>query len=135
MGDEGVLRLDPETVRFEFQQGSRWAKSISIDVVPEGGGAGREPYTMELEPMLRFDMLGIGYQNPTWAHGVWHGPLAIGREDWNMDDVSPQDPSHQHVHHLVRARIGDRVGVGIFEQIIFGPHTQWGFTDILDGAK
>jgi hypothetical protein len=30
--------------------------------------------------------------------------------------------------------MGDKVGIGIFEQIIFGPHTQFGFNDILDGA-
>ena len=131
MGDPGVSRIDPEQIHLEFHQGSRWAKAISIDVAPEGG----TPYTMELEPLLRFDMLGIGYNNPQWAHGVWHGVSEVGREDWNMADVSPLDPSHQHVHHLVRARIGDKVGIGIFEQIIFGPHTQWGFSDILDGSK
>jgi hypothetical protein len=38
------------------------------------------------------------------------------------------------VHNVVRARVGDRTGVGIFEQIIFGPHTQFGFHDLLDGA-
>ena len=131
MGDPGVSRIDPAQVRFDFQHGTRWAKAVSIDVELEDGTA----YTMELESLQRFDMLGIGYQHPTWGHGVWHGPVAVGREDWNLADVSPQDPAHQHVHHLVRARIGDRVGVGIFEQIIFGPHVQWGFTDILDGAK
>ena len=140
MGDPGVSRLDPETIRLGFHAGSRWAKSISIDVVPEGGA---EPYTMELEPMLRFDMLGIGYQHPTWGHGVWHGALEIGRDDWKIDDVSPLDPSHQHVHHLVKATrtsasgtvATTSTGIGIFEQIIFGAHTQWGFNEILDGSR
>jgi hypothetical protein len=131
MGDPGVERLEPEKIHFEFHQGTRWAKEISIDIQPEHG----DGYTMDLEPMLRFDMLGIGYQNPAWGHGIWHGALEIGREDWNMADVSPQDPTHQHVHHLVKARVGDLEGVGIFEQIIFGPHTQWGFESVLDGAK
>ena len=34
----------------------------------------------------------------------------------------------------MRARVGDRTGIGIFEQIIFGPHTQFGFHDFLDGS-
>ncbi len=131
MGDPGVERIEPDLAHFTFHPGSRWAKTIAIDIRPERG----DPYTLELEPMLRFDMLGIGYQNPAWAHGVWHGPSEIGREDWIMADVAPLDPAHQHVHHLVKARIGDMEGVGIFEQIIFGPHTQWGFSEILDGAK
>jgi hypothetical protein len=134
MGDPGVERIDPEMIHLGFHSGSRWAKTLAIDI--SGGSAG--DYTMELTPLLRFDMLGIGYQNPKWAHGVWHGPLEIGREDWAMDEVAPLDPAHQHVHHLVTARFEDAAGVhegvGIFEQIIFGPHTQWGFTDVLDGA-
>jgi hypothetical protein len=28
----------------------------------------------------------------------------------------------------------DRKGIGLFEQIIFGPHSQFGFSDLLDGA-
>ena len=49
--------------------------------------------------------------------------------------MDPLDPTAQHVHHLVKATIGDKVGVGIFEQIIYGPHHQFGFHDILDGAS
>jgi hypothetical protein len=79
-------------------------------------------------------MRGLGYTSPEWSHGVWHGELAVGREDWRVDEQSPQDPTAQHVHHLVTARLGDREGVGLFEQIIFGPHTQFGFHDLLDGA-
>jgi hypothetical protein len=30
--------------------------------------------------------------------------------------------------------MGDLEGVGIFEQILYGPHTQYGFHDLLDGA-
>lgn len=130
MGDPGVSRLEPQRANMQFHTGTRWAKAIAIDMLDEAG----DQHTMQLEPLLRFDMLGIGYQHPTWSHGVWHGPLEIGRDDWDMSSVSAQDPSHQHVHHLVRATLGGQTGVGIFEQIIFGPHTQWGFSDILDGA-
>jgi hypothetical protein len=130
MGDEGVERLDPQQIRLEFQSGSRWATGAEIDVRFADGSTG----TMELEPLLRFHMLGLGYTSPAWGHGVWHGELELGREDWDLDAVAPLDPTHQHVHHLVKVRLGDEEGVGIFEQILFGPHTQWGFSDILDGA-
>ena len=60
--------------------------------------------------------------------------LAIGGESWDLDAVDPLDPTAQHVHHLVKATIGEQQGLGILEQIIFGPHTQFGFTDVLDGA-
>jgi hypothetical protein len=130
MGDEGVERLEPEKIRLEFQSGSRWATGAEIDVRLQDGSSA----TMVLEPQLRFHMLGLGYTSPAWGHGVWHGELEIGREDWDLAEVAPLDPTHQHVHHLVKVRLGDEVGVGIFEQILFGPHTQWGFQDVLDGA-
>jgi hypothetical protein len=127
---EEVTRLDPVGQRLTFRPGSRWVTSASIDLV----GPDAQPVVLELEPLLRFDMLGLGYQSREWGHGLWHGELEIGREDWRTDEVSPQDPTHQHVHHLVRARMGEAEGVGIFEQIIFGPHSQFGFRDLLDGA-
>ncbi len=126
-----VARLDPVGQRLTFQPGTRWVASASIDLV----GSDAEPVVMDLEPLLRFDMRALGYLHPEWGHGLWHGELELGREDWSFADVSPEDPTHQHVHHLVRARIGDAEGVGIFEQIIFGPHTQFGFHDVLDGAS
>lgn len=125
-----VARLDPVGQHLSFHTGTRWVSAASIDLV----GADGVPVVLELEPLARFDMRALGYMHPEWGHGMWHGELEIAREDWNFADISAQDPTHQHVHHLCRARMGDKVGVGIFEQIIFGPHTQFGFTDILDGA-
>jgi hypothetical protein len=129
--DASVRRFDPVGQRLQFHSGTRWVSHAEIDLQGDGG----EEIVLELEPVSRFDMRALGYMNPEWGHGVWHGELELGREDWNFDDVSPQDPTHQHVHHIVRARMGDKVGIGIFEQIIFGPHTQFGFNDILDGAR
>lgn len=128
--DPGVRRSDPVGQRLRFAPGSRWVTAVEIDLRMDDGSI----EVLELEPILRFDMRALGYQNPDWGHGVWHGEIEIGREDWDFVDVHPQDPTHQHVHHLVRARLGGAEGVGIFEQIIFGPHTQFGFVDILDGA-
>ena len=127
--DEGVQRLDPIAQRLTFAPGSRMVTHAEFDIAsPEGD------YTIVLEPQRRFLMKGLGYSSAEWSHGVWHDELAIGSESWDLAEVEPLDPTAQHVHHLVKATIGDKVGVGIFEQIIFGPHTQFGFNDILDGA-
>ncbi len=126
----GFDRLTPTGQRLTFRPGSRWISSGEFDVVPAGG----DPYVMTVETLLRFDMCGLGYSNPEWGHGHWKGDEVVGAESWVIDDVAPSDPYHQHVHSLVRARIGDREGVGIVEQIIYGPHTQLGFSDFLDGA-
>ncbi len=33
------------------------------------------------------------------------------------------------------ARLGDEVGVGVLEQLCFGPHQRYGFRELLDPAK
>ena len=92
------------------------------------------PSSIEIEALRRFDMVGIGYNHPAWGHGRWHGELEVAGESWRFADLDPLDPVHQHLHHTVRACIGGREGVGVFEQIIYGPHTQFGFSEFLDGA-
>lgn len=128
--DPEVVELRPGAQRLEFEPGTRFVRRAELDVVPVGA----EPYTTELEPVLRFTMRGIGYHHPEWGHGMWKGEEAITCESWRVDDLDPLDPYDQHVHHLVRARIGDREGVGLLEQIIFGPHHPSGCTDLLDPA-
>jgi hypothetical protein len=126
----GVYRLHPLGQQLTFRPGTRWVSRAEIDVQAATG----ERDLLVLEPRAMFAMRGLGYTSPEWSHGVWHGELAVGRDDWTLDDLSPRDPTAQHVHHLVDARLGDRRGVGLFEQIIFGPHTQFGFREMLDGA-
>ena len=128
--DPGVVRCEPIGQRFEFVPGTRWIASAEIDVREAGGDAS----VLECTPMNRFHMRGIGYSNPEWGHGLWKGDLAVGRETWALDGVDPADPYAQHVHQSVRVVAGDRTGVGLLEQIIFGAHTQFGFHDFLDGA-
>jgi hypothetical protein len=43
-------------------------------------------------------------------------------------------PENQHIQQVVRARSGDDVGVGVLEQLAFGPHHRYGFTELLDPA-
>jgi hypothetical protein len=44
------------------------------------------------------------------------------------------NPFHQHLHNLVRARVGEKRGVGLLEQILLGPHARYGFSGLADGA-
>ena len=129
--DESVTRFDPIGQRLTFKKGTRWITNAEIDLLTEDG----RTVTMEIESLGRFDMTALGYMNPAWRHGVWHGELELGREQWAIADIEPTDFTHQHVHHIAKATLEGKTGIGIFEQIIMGPHTQFGFTDILDGAK
>jgi len=43
-------------------------------------------------------------------------------------------PENVHVQQLVRANWRGKVGLGVLEQVIIGPHTRYGFCDLFDGA-
>ena len=45
------------------------------------------------------------------------------------------EPQHIHIQHLCRARMGDREGIGILEQLVIGPHAPSGFESLFDGAR
>ena len=92
-------------------------------------------HEISLEPLLRFQMKGIGYTHPEWGHGVWKGELAIGGESWKLDELDPLAYDNQHIQQVMRARMGDEEGIGVLEQICFGPHATYGFKEILDGAS
>jgi hypothetical protein len=84
----------------------------------------------ELTPILDFRLKGIGYLNPKWMHGEWHGEEEIGSDMWEVDKLDPLLPENFHVEQLVRVSSsrGDS-GIGVLEQLILGPHAPTGFAD------
>jgi hypothetical protein len=117
--------------RIDWEPGTRRAARAEIALVAPGGA--RE--AIALEPLLHFQMLGIGYLHPEWGHGMWKGSEAVAGEAWNLADCAPLDPRYLHVQTLCRARRGAREGVGILEQLVIGPHAPSGFASLLDGAR
>ena len=128
--DPGLREIHEARHRIHWKSGTRRAAGAEIELVEAGGAV----HTITLEPMLDFLMKGIGYSHPEWGHGVWKGDLVVGAESWRVAEQHPLDPSHIHAHQLVRARMGDRVGVGTLETICFGRHVPSGFAGMLDGA-
>lgn len=116
-----------------WQKGTRWQQSSSLFLVDKD----QQRYGIEFSPVLRFQMLGVGYQHPQWGHAYWKGESAYAGERWELDKIDPLDYKHIHVHHLVKATLkkGSEVfhGYGTFETVCFGRHPS-GFKDILDGA-
>lgn len=117
--------------RVAYVPGTRLARSAEIDLV-ELGGTTR---TIALEPILKFQMKGLGYGHPQWGQGMWKGELEIGHESFDPRQLDPLAPEHLHVQQVVRATDGTRTGVGVLEQIVIGPYAPAGFTQFLDGAK
>jgi hypothetical protein len=116
---------------IRWQPGTRRAASATLTLTPHAGPA----HAIELEPLLAFQMLGIGYLHPEWGHGLWKGTEAVQGETFELAKLHPLDPRHLHVQQLCRARLGARQGLGVLEQLVIGPHAPSGFTGLLDGAR
>lgn len=129
---------DPDTVIYrrvehdiEYIPGTRRARSARIALL----GTDESRTDIELEPLLTFRMKGIGYSHPKWGHARWHDELALGHDQFAVGEVDPMALENQHIQQVVRARCGDEEGIGVFEQIAFGPHARYGFKELLDPAR
>lgn len=112
-----------------FDTGSRMINSADLSMTSLESG---DRHEIHLERIFTFRMRGIGYGHPEWGHGLWKGELAMASEMWKLDEVDDNDFFSQHVQHLVRARMGDREGIGVLEQVILGAHRPSGFDEFLD---
>jgi hypothetical protein len=130
-GAPGFVHLEPLGERLVFRPGTRWIERAEFDARTRSG----ETLTLALETALRFNMNGLGYAHPRWGHGVWQGELAVEAEHWKESDLQAGNPFHQHLHNLVRARLGGKHGIGLLEQILLGPHARYGFAGLADGAR
>ena len=133
VGTDDTRRIEVMTSvghRIRWASGMRRATAAEIALTAFDGTA----HTIALEPVLTFQMRGLGYLDPEWGHGMWKGPEAIDGQTWTLADLDPMDPRHLHVQQLCRARMGQRTGVGVLEQLVIGPHAPSGFRSILDPA-
>ena len=124
-------RMATANHRVTYVPGTRLAKSAEIDLVNLEGGT----RTISLEPILKFQMKGLGYTHPEWGQGMWKGELATGHESFDPKQLDPLALENLHVQQVVRASDGTREGMGVLEQICIGPYAPAGFTDFFDGAK
>lgn len=115
---------------IDWDPGTRRSRRAAILLEPWDGPSAR----IELEPILTFPMRGLGYLSPDWSHGSWKGEDEVGSDSWRVDDLDPTEPWHTHVQQLVRARWGDRSGVGVLEQLAINDHHPTGLSGLFDGA-
>ncbi|MDJ0785333.1 MAG: hypothetical protein QNK05_00910 [Myxococcota bacterium] len=128
--DPDVRLLDRCEHRMEFRPGTRRISGGELRLFEKTG----ERIDIQIEPLLCFQMKGIGYTHLEWGHGRWKGELATAGESWKSETLDPMAIDNQHVQQVIRVRTGDDVGVGVLEQLILGPYTPYGFRDVLDPA-
>jgi hypothetical protein len=95
----------------------------------------RTSETFTYEPLLDFQMKGIGYTHPVWGHGRWHGEYEEGSDGWNTADLNLLDITNFHCQQVCRVRNGEQTGIGVLEQLIIGPHAPTGLRDFMGGAE
>jgi hypothetical protein len=116
--------------RLAWRPGTRRAAWFEVDLMPWHGSTA----TVRLDPILDFQMLGLGYLHPEWGHGTWHGESAVRGERWALPVADPLAPQHLHVQTLCRATMGEREGIGILEQLVIGPHEPTALPGLYDAT-
>ena len=102
--------------------GTRWPENGKLTIEGPDG-----PDELTLEPVGRFQMRGLGYTSPKWGHGLYHGALAVEREDFGLLQCDPGQMDNFHVQlpcKVTSSRHG--AGFGVFEQLIIGPYAPMG---------
>jgi hypothetical protein len=90
---------------------------------------GRDP--LQVTPLTRVDMGGLGFTSATWPHGAWHDEAAVGVEAWRTDRPPANDVFD--VHHGYVVTTGDGRAAGWLEVVAVGPHRPSGLTGFTDG--
>jgi hypothetical protein len=124
------VRLAGAAHRVTYQPSTRLAASAEIDLMHLDGSV----RTITFEPLLRFQMKGLGYGHPTWRQGAWQGELSIAGESFDPHALNLLAPENCHVQQVVRVTDGTRIGTGVLEQFVYGPYAPAGFVSYVDGA-
>ena len=127
--DERIHHLAGATHEVRWAPGLRRSQGATLRLLRHD----RTEERIELEPLITFRMRGLGYTHPEWGHGHWHGELAVGSEAIAVEELDNLEPWNIHIQQVMRARWGDRVGLGVLEQLAFGEHQPSGLTGLLDG--
>ena len=125
----GIEHLAGTVADVRWAPGLRRSQGATLRLLRHGGGEER----IELEPLLTFRMRGLGYTHPEWGHARWHSEHAVGSEEHKVEELDNLEPWNIHIQQVMRARWGDRVGLGVLEQLAFGEHVPSGLTGFLDG--
>ena len=120
--------------KIRWRSGTRRMEQASFTLsYPDGTS---EEFTYE--PILDFQMKGLGYTHPEWGHGRWQGEYKEGSDCWKSADLNLLDITNFHCQQVCRVtnmeQTGEQTGIGVLEQLVIGPHAPTGLTDFMGGA-
>lgn len=111
-----------------FKPGSRHISGARVTL----SAPAAEPLVLTYRPLYQFLMQGLGYGHPKWGHGMWVGADEVTSEVYDLATVNPMQ--HLHVQAVCSVESGGRTGIGVFENIVIGPHATYGFKGLADPA-
>jgi hypothetical protein len=129
--ESGLIEMSKIKHNYDWNAGTRRVKKAIFNFADNKGNN----YDIEVETTgLKFFLLGIGYNHFEWGHGYWKGELETAREEWDLTTVNELDYQWIHNHQVVKAKMGDKEGMGVIETMVIGRHDPSGFKDFFDGA-
>jgi hypothetical protein len=130
--ESGLIEMSTIKHNYDWNAGTRRVKKAIFNFADNKGNN----YDIEVETTgLKFFLLGIGYNHFEWGHGYWQGELETAREEWDLTTVNELDYQWIHNHQVVKAKMGDKEGMGVIETMVIGRHDPSGFKDFFDGAE
>lgn len=132
-GTDTVQHAHNISYDFTWEENTRRAQHFSLEYT-----FASESLALEFEPLLHFQMYGLGYLNPEWGHGMWKGDLVVGSDRFALPVGDPMAMNHLHVQTLstVSATHSNGsvfTGVGVLETLVLGAHEPSGFSGLSDG--
>jgi hypothetical protein len=131
----GITEIADAKIDVVLKSGTRHAQSATLSLQETG----EPPIQIVFEPVARFQMRGVGYFHPHWAHGAYKGELAVEREDIPLDAVDVTKLENMHIQAFSHVRLsvaGQRceTGIGVLEQLVLGPYEPYNFKTMFDPA-
>lgn len=131
-GNGEVEEMAQVSSDIEFIPGTRHAQVARLRFQRHTGGVAE----ITMRPRYHWYMQGVGYGHSKFSHGVYHGELETGYEEYALADVD--DAATLHIQAISDVEMvgdfGERTGRGVLEQLILGPHQPSGFNELLDMA-
>jgi hypothetical protein len=122
-----MIEVEHAEMAVTLEPGTRHARTARL-TVPMPNAASLE---IEFKPIQTFLMRGIGYTHPKWGHGRFHGEQEVEREDISLANLDLNAVENLHIQALSTLTLKqdgrpDQAGLGVFEQLAFGPYPPLG---------
>ncbi len=127
--DTGETDATPVSYTFDYIPGTRRLRHAVLRSRLTGG----KIVEVEYDPIVTFQMAGLGYSHPEWGHGRWKGgELAVTDETWKSAEIDLTKPQFFHVQQVCKVTMEGKTTSGILEHAAHGPHAPSGFVGLHD---